>query len=332
MSKWNVYVTRRLPDKVMDDLAEHCDVEVNPEDRVLTRTELLAKVGGRDGVICLLNDRIDDMVLQAAAGARIFANYAVGFDNIDLESATRRGIMVSNTPGVLTEATADMAWALLFAVARRIVAGDRMTREGRFKGWGPTMLLGQDITGRTLGVVGAGRIGLAFAKKAAGFAMRVVYHDVEPNPEFEAATGGKYVELDNLLRQSDFVSLHVSLLPATRRLIGADQLKLMKETAILINTARGPVVDEKALVDALREGRIWGAGLDVYEEEPALAPGLVGLENAVLAPHIASATWDTRTNMGRMAIDNLLAALRGELPPQCLNPEVYHRRKKLQDN
>ncbi|MDN5326007.1 MAG: glyoxylate reductase [Moorella sp. (in: firmicutes)] len=325
MAKWNVYVTRPVPQPALDLLAGHCDLEINPEDRVLTRAELLEKVRGRDGILCLLTDILDDEVFTAAKGARIFANLAVGFNNVDLEAATRHGIMITNTPGVLTEATADMAWALLFAVARRVVEGDKFTRAGKFKGWGPLLMLGQEITGKTLGVIGAGRIGTAFARKARGFDMKVLYHDVQPSKAFEEATGGQFVDKETLLKEADFVSLHVPLMPSTTHLISTPELKLMKKTAILINTSRGPVVDEKALVKALREKEIWGAGLDVFENEPELAPGLADLENVVLCPHIASATWETRTNMALMAANNLLAALRGELPPQCLNPEVYYR-------
>ncbi len=325
MAKWNVYVTRPVPQPALDLLAGHCYLEINPEDRVLTRAELLEKVRGRDGILCLLTDILDDEVFTAAKGARIFANLAVGFNNVDLEAATRHGIMITNTPGVLTEATADMAWALLFAVARRVVEGDKFTRAGKFKGWGPLLMLGQEITGKTLGVIGAGRIGTAFARKARGFDMKVLYHDVQPSKAFEEATGGQFVDKETLLKEADFVSLHVPLMPSTTHLISTPELKLMKKTAILINTSRGPVVDEKALVKALREKEIWGAGLDVFENEPELAPGLADLENVVLCPHIASATWETRTNMALMAANNLLAALRGELPPQCLNPEVYYR-------
>lgn len=325
MAKWKVYVTRPVPQPAIDMLAEHCEVEVNPEDRVLTHEELIEKVKGRDGIFCLLTDIIDAEVLDAAKGAKVFANMAVGFNNIDVQAATERGILITNTPGVLTEATADMAWALLFAVARRIVEADKFMRAGKYKAWGPLLFLGQEITGKTLGVIGAGRIGTAFARKAKGFNMRVLYNDVQPNPQFEAETGGVFVDKDTLLREADFVSLHVPLLPSTYHLIGERELKLMKKTAILINTSRGPVVDEKALVKALKEGEIWGAGLDVFENEPEMAPGLAELDNVVVCPHIASATWDTRIAMATMAARNLLAALRGELPPQCVNPEAYKK-------
>ncbi len=320
---WNVYVTRRIPRPGIDLLEESCDiVEINPEDRVLPKRELVDRIAGRDGVLCLLTDRIDREVLEAARGVKIFANYAVGYDNIDVEAATELGIMVTNTPGVLTDATADMAWALLFAIARRIVESDRFTRERKFKGWGPMLFLGGDITGRTLGIIGAGRIGTAMALKSRGFHMRVLYSDVARNEVLESALGAERADLGTLLRESDYISIHVPLTGETRHLIGERELGLMKETAYLINTSRGPVVDERALVRALREGEIAGAALDVYEDEPRLAPGLAELDNVVLTPHIASATVETREKMAVMAAENLLAGLRGERPPNLVNPEV----------
>ncbi|MGI9953260.1 D-glycerate dehydrogenase [Moorellaceae bacterium AZ2] len=323
MSQWKVYVTRPVPQPAIDLLAEHCEVEVNPEDRVLSKGELIEKIQGRDGVFCLLTDKIDAEVMDAARGVKVFANMAVGYDNIDIQAATARGILVTNTPGVLTEATAEFAWALLFAVARRVVEADKFMRAGKYRAWGPMLMLGQEIHGKTLGVIGGGRIGTAFARRAKGFDLQVLYTDVQPNPQFEAETGGRFVDKDTLLRESDFVSIHVPLTPSTRHLIGERELKLMKKSAILINTSRGPVVDEAALVKALREGEIWGAGLDVFEREPEMVPGLAELDNVVVCPHIASATWETRTAMATMAARNLLAALRGELPPQCVNPEAY---------
>lgn len=320
--RWNVYVTREIPRKALDLLSQYCDLEVNPDDRVLSKEEIIENVKGRDGVLCLLTDTIDEEVFDAAKGTVIFANYAVGFNNIDVQAATERGILITNTPGVLTETTAEMAWALLFAVSRRVVESDRYNREGKFKGWGPLHFLGQDVTGKTLGVVGGGRIGTSFAKKSKGFEMTILYSDVAPSTDFETQTGGKYVDLDTLLKESDFVSLHVPLLPETEHLIGERELKMMKKSAILINTSRGPIVDEAALVKALKESEIWGAGLDVYEWEPETAPGLTELKNVVMCPHIASGTEETRTRMGMMAAENLLAGLRGEVPPNCLNPEV----------
>jgi len=319
----NIYVTRAIPKPGLDLLAEACArVEVNPHDRVLARDELLAAVRGRDGVLCLLTDTIDAEVLDAARGCKIFANYAVGYNNIDVVAATARGIAVTNTPGVLTDATADLTWALLFAAARRIPEGDRFTREGKFTGWSPMLLLGGDISGRTLGIVGAGRIGTAVALRSRGFRMRVLYFDKAQNEPLEQAVGAQRVGLDTLLREADFVCLHVNLDESTRHLIGARELALMKPTAYLVNTSRGPVIDEAALVDALREKRIAGAGLDVFENEPELAPGLAELDNAVLLPHLGSATVATRTRMATLAATNLVARLRGERPPNIVNPEV----------
>ncbi|MHB9038505.1 MAG: 2-hydroxyacid dehydrogenase [Armatimonadota bacterium] len=323
MSRPNVYVTRMLPQPAIDLLKEHCDVEINPDDRVLTRDELLEKVAGRDAVLCLLTDAIDGEVLDAAGSqCKIFANYAVGFNNVDVNAATQRGIIITNTPGVLTDATADIAWALLFSTARRIVESDNWLRAGNFKGWGPMLFLGRDITGKTLGVIGAGRIGANFAKKSKGFEMKVLYTDVARNKTFEAETGGVFVDKETLLRESDFVSLHVPLMPETTHLIGEPEFKMMKDTAVLINTSRGPVVDEKALVKALKDGEIWGAGLDVFENEPELESGLADLDNVVIVPHIASATIETRTNMGLIAARNIIAVFDGQTPPNCVNPEV----------
>jgi len=272
-----------------------------------------------------LTDTIDDEVLKAADRCKIFANYAVGYNNIDVESATRRKIIITNTPGVLTDATGDLAWALLFAVARRVVEADAFTRQGKFKGWAPQLFLGQDITGKTLGVIGAGRIGSNFAKKSKGFSMRILYYDVKRDLEFEQEAKAVFVDLDTLLKEADFVSIHVPLVPETRHLIGARELSLMKKNAILINTSRGPVVDEKALVNALKEGKIWGAGLDVYENEPDIEPELLNLANVVLLPHIASATYETRTKMALMAAENILAVFRGEIPPNIVNLEVLKK-------
>lgn len=318
-----VLVTRRIPEAGLALLRERFEVILNEADRPLTRPELLDAVRDVDGVLCLLNDRIDGEVMDAAARAKGFANHAVGFDNVDLPEATRRRLPVSNTPGVLTDATAEMAWTLLFAVARRIVESDRVMRSGRWGGWGPLQFIGGDVTGRTLGVVGAGRIGEAFALKSRGFAMPVLYTDERANATLERELGARRVPLDELLGAADFVSVHVPLVPATRHLVDARALGLMKPTAYLINTSRGPVVDEAALVEALRARTIAGAGLDVYEDEPRMAPGLAELDNAVLAPHTGSATLDARNNMALTAARNLIAMVAGERAPNCLNPEVY---------
>lgn len=317
----NVLVTRRIPDESIGMLEGACGVvDVNPHDRAMTRAEFLEAVQGRDGLLCLLTEDIDDEVLDISPGLRGVAIYAVGYNNIDVDACTRRGIPVSNTPDVLTDTTADIAWALMFAAARRVAEGDRFVRSGRFTGWGPLLMLGSDVTGKTLGIIGAGRIGTATARRAAGFSMPVVYASRKRNATIES-TGARYLPLDDLLQESDFVSLHVPLTPETTHLIGARELDLMKPTAYLINTTRGPVVDEKALVQALRNGLIAGAGLDVFEREPELEPGLADLENAVILPHVGSGTVATRLRMGNMAAANLIAMVNGEDPPNCVNPE-----------
>lgn len=322
MPKYKVFVTREIPAPGLDMLRAECEVEVNPDDRVLTSVEIARGAKGKDGLLCLLTDTIDDALMADMPSIRVIANYAVGFNNIDIAAATRRGIPVSNTPGVLTETTADMAWTLLMAAARRIPEGDVFTREGRFKGWGPMLLLGQDIYGKTLGLVGLGRIGEAMVKRAHGFGMKVLYYDANRrSADEERRLGVQYATLDDLLAVSDFVSLHVPLMSETTHLIGARELSLMKNTAILVNSARGPVVDEAALADALAKGSIFAAGLDVYEEEPKVHPKLLECRNVVLAPHTASATIETRTKMATMAAANLLAGLKGEPMPNIVNPK-----------
>ncbi|MDR3634536.1 MAG: D-glycerate dehydrogenase [Isosphaeraceae bacterium] len=320
-----VFITQPIPDPGRGLVAGCADeVDQNLEDQVLSTDELRAKVAGCTGVLCLLTDRIDAAVLDAAKGCRIFANMAVGYNNVDVAAATERGIMVTNTPGVLTEATADLTWTLILGIARRVVEGDHEMRTGRFPGWGPLYLLGGDVTGRTLGLVGPGRIATAVAERARGFRMAVLYAGRRPSPEIDAL-GGRMVPLDELLATSDFVSLHTPLTPETRHLIDARALSRMKPTAYLVNTARGPVVDEAALVDALRSGRIAGAGLDVYEDEPKMAPGLADCPNTLLLPHLGSATFATRAAMARIAAENLCVALRGDRPPNLVNPEVLSR-------
>lgn len=323
MEKPNIYVTRMIPQEGIDLLKAHRNVEVNGEDRPLKRDELLKKVKGRDGILCLLTDRIDGEVFDTALTAKGFANYAVGFDNIDVEEATKRRIPISNTPGVLTDATAEMAWALLFAACRRVVESDRFMRSGKWEGWGPLQYIGGDVTGKTLGIIGAGRIGTAMALKSKGFAMKVLYSDMAANHVLEEEVGARKVSFEELIRQADYVSLHVPLLPETRHLINGEVLRKMKPTAYLINTSRGPVVNEADLAAALRSGEIAGAALDVYEFEPRMVAGLADLDNVVLTPHTASATKDTRTNMALKAANNLLAMLKGTRPPDCVNPELY---------
>lgn len=297
--------------------------EMNTEDRVLTRDELLSKVKGRDGVLCLLTDNVDDAVFEAAGPkCKIFSNYAVGYNNINVPAATKRGIMVTNTPGVLTDSTADLAIALLFACARRLNEADAYMRAGKFQGWGPMLFLGQDITGKTLGIVGAGRIGGNVAQKMAkGFNMKVLYTDMSGNPELEKEIGAKRVDMPTLLKESDFISVHVSLNDNTKHLIGEKEFAMMKPNCVFINTSRGPVVDETALVKALKAKKIFAAGLDVFEKEPLLTPGLAELPNVVIPPHIASATFWTRTRMAEMAAKNLIDALEGRVPEFCVNKD-----------
>ena len=319
---YKVYITRQIPEPGLELLRKNFEVEVNPEDRVLTREELLEKVRGRDAILCLLTDKIDAQVMDAAKGARIFANYAVGYDNIDVLEATKKGILITNTSGVLTETTADLAWALLMATARRVVEADRFTRAGKFKGWGPMLLLGVDVWGKTLGLVGAGRIGSAMARRSVGFKMNLLYHDPYSNRELEEELGVKKADLDTLLKESDFISIHVPLTQETHHLIGEREFSLMKHSAHLINTSRGPVVDEEALVQALQYRRIAGAGLDVYEHEPQLTPGLTELDNVVVVPHIASASTETRTKMATIAAQSITDFFEGLRPAHCVNPEV----------
>ncbi|MFW6150541.1 MAG: 2-hydroxyacid dehydrogenase [Chloroflexota bacterium] len=323
-----VFVTRRIPQPGMDIIEKECEVDVNPHDRPLTEGEVVEGVRGRNGLLCLLTDAIGTTVMDASPALKVISNYAVGFNNIDVGEATRRGIMVTNTPGVLTDTTADLTFGLLIAIARRLAESDRFTREGKFNGWGPMLLLGQDVHHATLGIVGLGRIGQAVAERASGFKMRVLYTDVKRAPQqLEEKLGVTFVSLDELLEQSDFVTLHVPLLDETRHMIDEAQLKKMKPGACLINAARGPLVNEQVLVRALREGWIRGAALDVYENEPNLTPGLADLDNAVLVPHIGSASTATREKMATMAADNLVTGLRGDRPPHLVNPEVLGNRQ-----
>jgi len=321
-----IFVTRQLPEGAMRVLGENFDVECNPHDRVLTRQELLAGVKGKDGILPLLTDRIDDELLDAAAPQlKIVANYAVGYNNIDVPACTRRRIPATNTPGVLTDTTADLAMALLLAVARKVVPADAYARAGKYQGWAPLLFVGTDVHHKTLGIMGFGRIGFAVAKRAAGFEMNIIYHDsARAHPEMEEQVGTKFVDKATLLAQSDFVSLHVPLAPETHHLISTPELAAMKDSAYLINTSRGQVVDEKALVKALQQGQIAGAGLDVFEFEPAIEKELTVMDNVVIVPHIASASIETRTKMGLVAAENLISVLiEGREPPNCLNPEIF---------
>ena len=311
-----ILVTRSLPGNALDNLALSAEIELWNETYPIPEYDLKKMIKGKDGLLCLLTDSINASIMDVAGDSlKIISNYAVGFNNIDLEAAKKRGIVVTNTPGVLTDATADLAWALLFATARRIAESDAYLRSGAWSGWDPSLMLGVDISGATLGIVGTGRIGAAFAMRSKGFNMKVVYTDEEPNESLEKGLVAIRLPLDELLKTSDFISLHVPLLPATKHLIGERELRLMKPTAILINTSRGPVIDEEALAIALDKGIIRGAGLDVYEFEPTVNPMLLNQKNAVLLPHIASATNTTREKMAHMAVENLIAFIKGEAPP-----------------
>lgn len=321
-----VLVTRIIPDDGLDPVREACEVDLWTDELPPPRDELLRRVAGVDGLLSLLTDRVDDELLDAAGPQlKVVSNFAVGFDNIDVPALTRRGIPAGNTPGVLTETTADLAFALLMAAARRIPEGVDYVREGNWRTWGPMLLMGVDIHGATLGIVGFGRIGREMARRGRGFGMEVIYHDVHPAaPEDEAELGARRVEMDELLRESDFITLHVNLTDDTRHLIDAQALRAMKPTAVLVNTSRGPVVDPEALERALRDGELFAAGLDVTEPEPLPADHpLVALPNCIVVPHIASATRVTRGKMAAMAAANLLAGLRGERLPTPVNPEVY---------
>ena len=324
MAKPKIYVTRQIFDEAVDRLKEATDMKYWDSEMPPSRDELLREVQDIDGLFCLLTEKIDAELFDAAPNLRVVSNMAVGFDNIDVAEATKRGIPVGNTPGVLTETTADFAFALLMAAGRRVSEGDRYTRAGNWKTWGPMVLLGQDIHGSTLGIIGFGRIGVEMAKRAKGFGMNIVYYDVIRNEEREKEYGATYCsDVKELLAQSDFVSIHVNLTPETRHLINSDTLSGMKSTAVLVNTSRGPVVDQTALYHALKDGTIGAAGLDVTEVEPiSMDDPLLTLENVIIAPHIASGSVVTRTKMSLMAVDNLMAGLNGEPLPNTPNPEV----------
>lgn len=315
-----VLLTRRMPSDAADALtAAGYSVDTFDTSEPPPRDEIIARTRGCAGVITMLSDRVDDKFLDAVGSSlRIVANYAVGFDNVDLEACKQRNIRVSNTPGVLTEATADTAWALILAAARNVAEGDRVMRTGKWSGWAPTQLLGLELNGATLGILGAGRIGSAVARRSIGFGMRVIYTDTTTNEMLEKELGAERVDLDRLVAESDVLTLHIPMTPEARHLIGAARFKAMKPNAVLINTARGPIVDESALVEALRNKEIAAAGLDVYENEPRVAPGLAELPNVVLLPHLGSATTTTRGKMAAMAAENVIAVLTGREPPNAV--------------
>ena len=325
MDRPKILVTHRLFEGPRAKLEELCEAEYWSDSERPPRAEVLRRVADKDGLICLLTEKIDDELLSAAPQLRTVANIAVGFDNIDVDACTRRGVAVSNTPGVLDETTADFAWTLLMAVARRLIEGDALCRSGQWKGWNLDQLVGGDIWGKTLGILGFGRIGRAVARRASGFGMRVIYNDAVRAPsEIESELRAEYMERDAVLRDADFLSLHVPLLPETRGLIGPRELALMKPTAFLINTSRGPVVQEAALITALERRQIAGAALDVFEREPQIGHGLLR-PNVVLAPHLASASLETRTRMAMMAVENTIAFFEGRRPPNIVNSDAWKK-------
>lgn len=323
MAKPKVLATRPLFPAAQEILNAACEAEywTNPER--ISKEELFRRIKDKEGLVCLLTEKVDLELLSAAPKLRIAANVAVGFDNIDVSACTKRGVVATNTPGVLDETTADFAWTLLMAVGRRLIEGDSLARSGNWKGWDLDQLVGTDVWGKTLGIVGFGRIGRAMARRTLGFQMKVIYTDaVRASEAAEKELNAEFRSMDSLLADSDFVSVHVPLLPDTRGLFNAPRFSQMKPTAYLINTARGPVVDEAALVRALESGKIAGAALDVFENEPFIHPGLKR-PNVVLAPHIASASIETRTKMACMAAENVVAMFKDQRPPNMLNPEVF---------
>jgi glyoxylate reductase len=320
-------ITRRIPDEALALLRPHCSIDQHNFPTAIPRGILLKKIAKAEGLLCILTEKIDQELLSRAPKLRCVSTYSVGFDHIDVPACSKRGIVVTNTPGVLTETTADFTWALLMAAARRVVEGDGFMRAGKYKAWDPMLLLGTDVFGKTLGIVGFGRIGQAVARRARGFGMNILYSDSRRLPlDKESQFGARYASLEDLLHQSDFVSLHCTLDRETYHLIDKKALSLMKPSATLINAARGPIVEEAALVSALKAGKIRGAALDVYEKEPRMSPGLSKLKNVVLAPHLASASLETRTKMGMMAAQGLLDVLVfNRRPGYLVNPEVLEK-------
>lgn len=323
--KPKIFVTRHLPGPALKQLAREFDVAVNTEDRPLTKQEILLETKKADALLSLLTDTIDAEVIEANPHLQVISNYAVGYNNVDVEAATKAGIPVCFTPGVLTDTTADLAFALILGVARRLAESDHFLREGKFEGWGPELLLGADVHHKRLGIIGFGRIGQAVAKRGLGFDMEVVYTSRRPIADSAKCAGVEPVDFETLLRTSDFISLHLPITRETHHLIGEHEFDLMKESAFIINTARGPIIDERALVKALKTGKIAGAGLDVYEREPEVERELLSLKNTLLLPHIGSATLETRSRMGILAAENAIAIFAGRQPHAIVNPEVLKR-------
>lgn len=326
-----IFVTRKIPGDALDRLtsSDH-EVEISKVDRPLTEEELLEKSKGADALLTLLNDRIDgDFIDAVGPQLKIVSNYAVGYDNINLEEVTKRGVVVTNTPSdEVNESVAEHSWTLMLALSRRVVEADEAVRRGAYKGWEPDLFLGRDLIGKTLGIIGLGRIGGMVARRAKGFKMTVLYNNRSRDEEAEKELGVEYREKDDLLAESDFVSLHVPLTDETRHMMDEDTLAKMKKGAYLINTSRGPVIDESALVKSLRDGHLGGAGLDVYENEPDINAELIGMENVILTPHIASATWEARDKMGEQSVSAIINTLEGKKPENIVNEEVWEKRRK----
>lgn len=326
-NRWKVYVARKLPQPLEEMLAPACDVETNNGDVLEDRAVYLQKVDGADALVTDSRVVVNEEVFEAAGPQlKVVSNYAVGFNNIDVAAATRRGIAVTNTPGVVNNATADIAWALILSIARRVAESDRMIRTKETWGWTPSFMQGRDIVGKTLGIIGAGRVGTAMAKRALGFEMKILYLDGFNNEYLDKEMGARRVDFETLLKESDFISIHTPLTPETRHMMSTKQFEMMKPTAVLINTSRGQVVDEKALAEALRTRQIWGAGLDVYEKEPNVTPELIELDNVVMTPHIGTATPDTRRGMAKIAAQNVLDIMAGKVTVNLVNPEVLQKK------
>jgi len=326
MAKLKVFVTREIPHAGLDLFKKNFIVRIYPKDNTITRRELEKGVKWCDALLPLLTDKVDSKLMDLNKKLKVIANYAVGFDNIDVKAATQRKIPVTNTPGVLTDAVAEHAITLLMSIARRIPESDSFTKKGKYKGWSPMLLLGTELKGKNLGIVGLGRIGTAVAERAVkGLGMKILYNKRHADKEFEKRYGAKFVKLQELMKSSDFISVHIPLNPETRHFIGKKQLAMMKKTAYLINTSRGPIIDEKALVQVLKKKGIKGAALDVLENEPKLTPGLNKLENVVLTPHTASGTIETRSAMAILAVKNIIAVSQGKIPPNIVNKEIFQK-------
>ncbi len=324
MAQQRLLITKRIFPEIVELLRQHAEVDYEPTDGGLSSEALIARATGKQAIVCQITDRLSREVIDRFESVRIIANVGVGYDNIDVAAASEKGILVTNTPGVLTDTTADLAFALMVAAARRITEGHEFVHSGQWKRWTIDLLIARDIHHKTLGMLGMGRIGQAVARRALGFSMRILYHNRTPLPrELERELNAEFVSKERLLRESDFVSVHVPLSEATRHLIGEAELRMMKREAVLVNTARGPIVDEAALARALKEGWIYAAGIDVFEREPQVHPELLECKNAVLAPHVGSATIETRTKMASIAAENAIAALAGRRPPNLVNPEVW---------